>query len=102
MENNSKSAGDYVSDFLSHIVNGLPRFIEALVILLIGYLIAKAVAAAVHNILGRAQLNQRLHSGAGGNFIQRALPNPMGHRLLGHFPVCPFNGGFRTRDSGIH
>jgi hypothetical protein len=78
MENNTKSAGDYVSDFLSHIVNGLPRFIEALVILLIGYLIAKAVAAAVHNILGRAQLNQRLHSGAGGNFIQRALPNPMG------------------------
>jgi hypothetical protein len=32
----------------------------------------------LHNILGRAQLNQRLHSGTGGNFIQRALPNPQG------------------------
>ncbi len=78
MGDTTKSVGDYVSDFLTHIVNGLPRFLEALVIILIGYLVAKAVAAAVHNLLGRAQLNQRLHAGAGGNFIQRALPNPMG------------------------
>lgn len=78
MVDNTKSVGEYVSDFLTHIVNGLPRFIEALVIILIGYIIARAVAAAVHNLLGRAQLNQRLHAGKGGNFIQRALPNPMG------------------------
>jgi hypothetical protein len=78
MDNTSKSVGDYVSDFLTHIVDGLPKLLGALVILIIGYFVAKAVAAAVHNLLGRAQLNQRLHAGAGGNFIQKALPNPMG------------------------
>lgn len=78
MRDNANTAGDYVSNFLTHIVDGLPKFLGALAIILIGYLIAKAIAAAVHNVLGRAQLNQRLHSGTGGNFIQRALPNPMG------------------------
>ncbi|MDB5181516.1 MAG: hypothetical protein JWP13_279 [Candidatus Saccharibacteria bacterium] len=78
MRDNTRSVGEYVSDFIGHIVNGLPKFLGALLIILIGYLVARAVAAAVHNLLGRAQLNQRVHSGAGGNFIQRAIPNPMG------------------------
>jgi hypothetical protein len=78
MQDTTKSVGQYVSDFFTHIVNSLPRFLGAIVIILIGYLVAKAVAAAVHNLLGRAQLNQRLHAGKGGNFIQKALPNPMG------------------------
>jgi hypothetical protein len=78
MPNTTKSVGQYVSDFFTHIVNGLPKFLGALVIILIGYWVARAVAAAVHNLLGRAQLNQRLHAGTGGNFIQRAIPNPMG------------------------
>jgi uncharacterized membrane protein len=78
MRENAKDAGDYLASFLTQIVDGLPRFLGFLAILLIGYLIAKAVAAAVHNLLGKAQINQRLHTGAGGNFIQRALPNPQG------------------------
>lgn len=78
MQQTSKSVGDYVSDFFTKIVSGLPAFLGALAILIIGYFIAKAVAAAVHNLLGRAQLNQRLHAGTGGNFIQKAVPNPMG------------------------
>lgn len=75
--NDPHSAGDFVRTFLAHIVNGLPRFLGAVAILIISYLVAKAVAAVVHNALGRVQLNQRLHSGQGGNFIQRAIPNPM-------------------------
>src|SRR4051812_43350605 len=78
MQETTKSVGQYVSDFFTHIVNGLPRLLGAIVIILIGYLVARAVAAAVHNMLGRAQLNQRLHAGKGGNFIQKAIPNPMG------------------------
>lgn len=78
MGDNTKDAGDYVSNFLTHIVDGLPKFLAALAILIIGYFIAKGVAAAVHNLLGKAQLNQRLHAGTGGNFIQKAIPNPMG------------------------
>lgn len=78
MRNDINSAGDHVNNFVAQIVDGLPRFLGALAIIFIGYLIAKAVAAAVHNLLGRAQLNQRVHAGTGGNFIQKAIPNPMG------------------------
>lgn len=78
MVNNPHSVGDFVRNFIAHIVNSLPRFLAAIGILIISYFVAKAVAAVVHNALGRAQLNQRLHSGKGGNFIQRAIPNPMG------------------------
>lgn len=78
MVNDPHTAGDFVRNFLTHVVNGLPKFLAALLILIVTYFVAKAIAAVVHNALGRAQLNQRLHSGAGGNFIQRAIPNPMG------------------------
>lgn len=78
MREDAKDAGDYLANFLEQIVEWLPNFLGALAILVIGYLIAKAVAAAVHNLLGRAQLNQHLHSGQGGSFIQKALPNPQG------------------------
>lgn len=75
---NTKSFGDYVSEFFTHIANALPRFLAFLFIILISYLVAKAIAAAVHNLLGRARLNQHLHAGKGGNIIQRAVPNPTG------------------------
>lgn len=78
MENSTKPFSAYISDFFTHIVNGLPRFLAAIVIIIVSYWVAKGIAAAVHNALGRAQLNQRLHSGAGGNILQRAIPNPMG------------------------
>jgi hypothetical protein len=78
MQESTKSVGQYANDFFTHIIDGLPRFIGAIAIIIIGYFVAKAVAAAVHNMLGRAQLNQRLHAGRGGNFIQKAIPNPMG------------------------
>jgi hypothetical protein len=78
MVNDPHTAGDYVRNFLAHIVNGLPRFLGAILIIIISYFVARAIAALVHNALGRARLNQRLHAGAGGNILQRAIPNPMG------------------------
>lgn len=78
MQDETTKAGDYVSNFIWSIVDGLPEFLSALLIVVIGYFIARGVAAAVHNLLGRAQFNQRVHAGTGGSFIQRALPNPMG------------------------
>lgn len=77
MVNNPQSAGDFVRDFLAHVVSGLPKFLAAIAIIIISYFVAKGVAALVHNALGRAQINQRLHAGKGGNIIQRAIPNPM-------------------------
>ncbi len=76
IEDTTSTAGRYTENFLDHIVDGLPKFLGALLILLISYLIAKAVSATVHKLLDKARLNQHVHAGKGGNIIQRAVPNP--------------------------
>jgi small-conductance mechanosensitive channel len=59
----------------------LPRALGFIAVLLIGYLIAKLVGNLVHRLTHRAGLDRTVHGGAGGNFIQRAVPSPS--RLLG-------------------
>jgi hypothetical protein len=59
----------------------LPRAIGFIAVLLIGYLVAKLVGNLVHRLTHRAGLDRTVHSGTGGNFIQRAVPSPS--RLLG-------------------
>lgn len=78
MENEINNAGDYLGNLVSQFIDWIPNLLGALLIIFIGYLVAKAVAAGLHNLLGRMQLNQQVHSGAGGNVIQKAVPNPMG------------------------
>lgn len=76
MADQTDSAERYVNNFMDNIVNGLPEFLGAIAILIIGYFLAKAVAAAVHGLLKRANLNQHVTTGKGGNIIQRAVPDP--------------------------
>ncbi len=59
----------------------VPRVIGFLVVLLIGYLIAKVVGNLVYRLTHRAGLDRTVHTGAGGNTIQRVVPSPS--RLLG-------------------
>lgn len=66
----------FLNDFIETIVGGLPAFLGALVILIIGYFVGKGLAAAVHRLLVGIRLDQRLHTGHGGNIIQRAFPSP--------------------------
>jgi hypothetical protein len=59
----------------------LPALIGALVILVIGYFVAKAVSKLVARALGRSGLDRRLHEGAGGSFVQKVVSSPS--RLVG-------------------
>jgi hypothetical protein len=59
----------------------LPRVVGFVAVLLIGYLIAKLVGNLIYRATHRAGLDRTVHQGAGGNFIQRAVPSPS--RLLG-------------------
>src|SRR5919202_1059605 len=54
----------------------LPRLAGALAVLVIGYLVAKLVAKLIWRGLERAGLDRTLHSGQGGNFVQRVTPSP--------------------------
>lgn len=76
MQNQSDTARDYVNNFFHQVANGLPRFLGFLVILLVGYIIAKVLATIVRRALDMAGFNEHLHAGQGGNLIQRALPDP--------------------------
>jgi hypothetical protein len=78
MQEQLNTTKDYFDRFIQHIIDGLPKFLGALLILLIGYLIAKAVAAGVRKLLQGAHLNEHIHAGHGGNIIQRAVPDPSG------------------------
>jgi len=70
-----------IDDGFSVFFEWLPRVVGFVVVLLIGYLIAKLVGKLVHHATHRAGLDRTLHTGAGGNFIQRVVPAPS--RLLG-------------------
>jgi hypothetical protein len=76
MDNNTSSPGDYLADFLHKVVAGLPAFLGAILVLIIGYIIAKVLAKVVRAALDKANLDRHLHTGKGGNIIQRAVPSP--------------------------
>ena len=54
----------------------VPRLAGALVVLLLGYLVAKLVAKLLWRGLQRAGLDRTLHSGQGGNFVQKVTSSP--------------------------
>jgi hypothetical protein len=76
MQEQTDNTKDYVGNILDQIVEGVPKFLGALAILLIGYIIAKIVAGIVRKTLEAAKLNDHLQSAKGGNVIQKAIPNP--------------------------
>ena len=58
-----------------------PKLLAALAILIIGYLIAKVVSGLITRALRGAGLDRTLHSGQGGQLVQRVTKSPSG--LLG-------------------
>ena len=78
MQERSESVSRYTENFLQNIVDGLPEFLGALAILIIGYFVAKAISAAVRKLLEATNLNQHVRSATGGSVIQKAIPNPSG------------------------
>lgn len=56
----------------------LPHVVGAIAVLVIGWFVAKLVAALVTRALGRAGLDRRMHDGLGGTAIARAVPRPAG------------------------
>lgn len=76
MQEQTSRLADFFDNFLQQIANWVPKLIGAILILLIGYFIAKGVSKLVRKALQGVQLDQRLHTGSGGNVVQRAFPQP--------------------------
>ena len=66
---------------LNEVVAFVPEFIAALVILVIGYFIAKLIGGIVSRALGRAGLDRTVQTGPGGSFVSKVTASPS--RLIG-------------------
>ena len=59
----------------------VPNLIGALVILVVGYVLARVLSGLVSRLLQRAGFDRMLHSGAGGSFVRKVTSSPS--KLLG-------------------
>lgn len=67
---------DPLRNMLSTIAEWLPRLIGALIVLLIGYLVAKAIEGLVRKLLRRANFDGFVHKGTAGSYVARVVPKP--------------------------
>ena len=70
--------GDKLENGFTAIFSFIPELVAALVILVIGYLVAKVVGGALRRLLERAGLDRALTSGQGGQYIARVTSRPSG------------------------
>jgi hypothetical protein len=66
------------NQFVEVTLEWLPVLVGALVILIIGWIIAGLIKSGIRKLLSSMGLNDRLYSGHGGNIIQKAVPDPEG------------------------
>ena len=59
----------------------VPHVLGFIAVLLIGWIVARMLGKLARRATHRAGLDRTLHTGAGGNFLQRVLPSPS--RLVG-------------------
>src|SRR5687767_184081 len=67
--------GDSLQKGLDAFFAFIPRLIGFLVILLIGYIIARVVKGVLQKLLGRVGIDRALHSGSTGSYVNKVAPD---------------------------
>ena len=75
--------GDSLQQALDSFVGFLPNLIGFLVILVVGYIIAKVVKGVLVKVLQRAGLDKALHSGHSGRYVEQISPGASPANLVG-------------------
>lgn len=57
-------------------LQAIPAIVGALLVLFIGYLVAKGIATAVHKVMQKMNVDRKVTSGPGGNYIQQVSSSP--------------------------
>ncbi|MBV9197085.1 MAG: hypothetical protein JO168_23365 [Solirubrobacterales bacterium] len=68
---------------LDGLIGFIPNLIGCLVILAVGYLIARLVRAIVTKLLARGGLDRALHHSQAGEYVERVSPGAQPSRLIG-------------------
>jgi Conserved TM helix len=61
----------------------LPKLVGFLLILLIGYVIARVVKGVLQKVLDKVGIDRALHSGSTGSYVNRVAPDVRPSRLIG-------------------
>lgn len=77
------SLGDSLQNALDSFFNFLPNVLGFLIILAIGWVIARIIGALVTKALTAAGLDRSLHSSAAGEYVGRVSPDASPSRLIG-------------------
>ena len=75
--------GDSVQQGLDEFFAFLPRLLGFLLILLIGYVVAKVVKGILTKVLERVGLDRALHTGSTGQYVNQVAPDVKPSRTIG-------------------
>jgi hypothetical protein len=75
--------GDSVQRGLDNFFAFLPRLLGFLVVLLVGYVIARVVKGVLARVLDKVGIDRALHSGSTGSYVNRVAPDLRPSRLVG-------------------
>ena len=75
--------GDSVQQGLDNFFAFLPRLLGFLLILLIGYIVAKVVKGLLTKLLERVGLDRALHTGSTGEYVNKVAPDVKPSRTIG-------------------
>jgi len=77
------NVGDSVQTALDSFFGFLPKLIGFIIVLAIGWIVAKVVKTAVTKLLQKVGLDKALHSGSTGRYVDRIAPDTSPSRLVG-------------------
>ena len=75
--------GDSVQQGLDNLFAFLPRLIGFLLILLIGYIVARVVKGILAKVLERVGIDRALHTGSTGEYVNKVAPDVKPSRTIG-------------------
>ena len=77
------NVGDSVQTGLDSFFGFIPNLIGFLVILLVGWIIAKVVRTVVNKALDKAGVDRALHNSSAGEYVEKVSPGAKPSRLIG-------------------
>jgi hypothetical protein len=75
--------GDSIQQGLDAFFAFIPKLVGFLVILFIGYLIARIVKGVLQKLLGKVGIDRALHTGSTGSYVNRVAPDLQPSRVIG-------------------
>ncbi len=75
--------GDSVQQGLDQFFAFIPNLVGALLILLVGFIIAKVAKTALNKILEKTQVDEALHKSDAGRYVEKVAPDSKPSHLIG-------------------